>query len=113
MSRAATPAPKTDAAEFDIARIDEIIHGRIRLGVMAFLAGMEQADFNTLKAKLATTDGTLSVHLRKLEEAGYILVDKGYNGRRPVTRLSLSAKGRKAFQAYLAAMARLADLSEG
>jgi DNA-binding MarR family transcriptional regulator len=69
--------------------------------------------FNTLKSKLATTDGTLSVHLRKLEEAGYILVDKGYNGRRPVTRLSLSAKGRKAFQAYLAAMARLADLSEG
>lgn len=112
MPKASPRAPAHANVEFDIARIDEIIHGRIRLGVVAFLAANGVADFNTLKARLATTDGTLSVHLRKLDEAGYVAVDKGYKGRRPVTRLSLSAKGRKAFQAYLSAMARLADLSE-
>lgn len=105
------PLPK-DQGEFDIGAIDEIIHGRIRLGVMAFLTAMETSDFNTVKARLQTTDGTLSVHLRKLEEADYLAIDKGYNGRRPITRLSLTAKGRQAFQAYLSAIARLADLSE-
>ncbi|OYX75983.1 MAG: transcriptional regulator, partial [Brevundimonas sp. 32-68-21] len=57
--------------DFDISRIDEVIHGRIRLGIMAYLSGAEAADFNTLKARLQTTDGNLSVHLRKLEEAGF------------------------------------------
>jgi len=99
------------ADDFDIAAIDEIIHGRVRLGVMAFLSANDVADFNTLKAKLSTTDGTLSVHLRKLEEAGYVTVDKGYNGKRPVTRLSMSAKGRQAFRAYLDAIGKLADLN--
>ena len=62
------------ADDFDIARIDEVIHGRIRLGIMAYLAGAERADFNTLKARLQTTDGNLSVHLRKLEDAGFVTV---------------------------------------
>ena len=64
------------ADDFDIARIDEIIHGRIRLGIMAYLSGAETADFNTLKARLQTTDGNLSVHLRKLEGAGFVAVSK-------------------------------------
>lgn len=93
--------------DFDIARIDEVIHGRIRLGIMAYLSGAETADFNTLKARLQTTDGNLSVHLRKLEEAGFVAVSKSFNGRKPLTEASLTEAGRSAFVAYLDAMAGL------
>ena len=55
--------------DFEIDHIDEVIHGRVRLGIMAYLSGAEVADFNALKARLSVTDGNLSVHLRKLEDA--------------------------------------------
>jgi len=92
---------------FDIDRIDEVIHGRIRLGIMAFLAGAGSADFNTLKARLQATDGNLSAHLRKLEDAGYVTVSKSFVGRKPLTTLTLSDAGRKAFAAYLDAIGKL------
>ncbi|WAC60478.1 winged helix-turn-helix domain-containing protein [Brevundimonas sp. SL130] len=95
------------ADDFDISRIDDVIHGRIRLGVMAYLSGAEAADFNTLKARLQTTDGNLSVHLRKLEEAGFVAVTKSFVGRKPLTEASLTEEGRAAFVAYLDAMAGL------
>lgn len=95
------------ADDFDINRIDEVIHGRVRLGVMAVLSGVESADFNTLKARLQTTDGNLSVHLRKLEDAGFVAVTKRFEGRKPLTEASMTAAGRKAFVAYLDAMQRL------
>jgi DNA-binding HxlR family transcriptional regulator len=94
---------------FDISAIDDVIHGRIRLGVMAYLAGADSADFNVLKAKLQTTDGNLSVHLRKLEEAGYVAVEKTYSGRKPLTRLALTPAGRDAFVGYLDAIGRLVN----
>ena len=92
--------------DFDIGRIDEVIHGRIRLGIMAFLSGADTADFATLKARLQTTDGNLSVHLRKLE-AGFVAVTKSFKGRKPLTEASLTEEGRAAFVAYLDAMAGL------
>lgn len=95
--------------EFDIEKIDEVIHGRVRLGVMAYLSGAATADFNSLKAKLQATDGNLSAHLRKLEDAGYVAIDKSFVDRKPLTRVSLTDAGRKAFAAYLEAMARLVD----
>jgi DNA-binding HxlR family transcriptional regulator len=95
------------ADDFDIGRIDEVIHGRIRLGIMAYLSGAETADFNTLKAKLQTTDGNLSVHLRKLEDAGFVAVTKSFSGRKPLTEARLTEAGRSAFVAYLDAMAGL------
>jgi len=61
---------------FDIHAVDEIIHGRLRLGIMAYLIGAGSADFNTLKQHLETTDGNLLVHLRKLEDARYVSVEK-------------------------------------
>lgn len=94
---------------FDIDRIDEVIHGRLRLGVMAFLAGAGSADFNTLKAKLQATDGNLSVHLRKLEDAGYVSVEKRFAGRKPLTTLTITDAGRKAFAGYLDAIGRLVE----
>ena len=96
------------ADDFDISRIDDVIHGRIRLGIMAFLSGAGSADFTTLKTRLQTTDGNLSVHMRKLEDAGFVEVSKRFEGRKPLTEVSLTDKGRDAFIAYLDAMAGLA-----
>ena len=95
------------AEDFDIGRIDEVIHGRVRLGIMAYLSGVESADFGELKARLQTTDGNLSVHLRKLEEAGFVAVSKSFQGRKPLTRATMTEAGRDAFVAYLDAMSGL------
>lgn len=94
---------------FDIDAIDDVIHGRIRLGIMAFLSSADVADFTEIKQKLQATDGNLSVHLRKLEEAGYVGVEKTFAGRKPLTRVSLTAAGRAAFIRYLDAMKRLVE----
>jgi len=96
-------------APFDIGGIDDVIHGRLRLGIMAYLASAEVADFNELKALLQATQGNLSVHLRKLEDAGYVAIEKSFLGRKPLTQARITASGRKAFAAYLAAMGRLVD----
>ncbi|MGC4042775.1 MAG: transcriptional regulator [Armatimonas sp.] len=93
--------------QFDISDIDEVIHGRLRLGIMAYLASAEVADFNELKSVLQTTQGNLSVHLRKLEEAGYIEIEKTYQDRKPLTRTRLTDSGKTAFTTYLERMAKL------
>lgn len=94
---------------FDIAAIDDVIHGRLRLGIMAFLSSVDSADFNTLKDKLQATDGNLSAHLRKLEDAGYVAVEKTYAGRKPLTRVAVTEAGRAAFLRYLDAIGRLVN----
>jgi DNA-binding MarR family transcriptional regulator len=94
---------------FDVNGLDDVIHGRMRLGIMAYLADAEVADFNELKALLQATQGNLSVHLRKLEEAGYLAIEKSFLGRKPLTRARLTAAGRTAFQTYLAAIAKLIE----
>ncbi|WP_296164832.1 transcriptional regulator [uncultured Brevundimonas sp.] len=98
---------------FDINRIDDVIHGRVRLGIMAILSGVESADFNTLKTRLSATDGNLSVHLRKLEDAGFVTVSKRFEGRKPLTEASMTPSGRKAFIAYLDAMQGLVNGAPG
>ena len=98
---------------FDIDEIDDVIHGRVRLGVMAYLSSARTADFNEIKKRLQTTDGNLSVHLRKLEDAGYITVEKSFVGRKPLTRLTLTPAGDKAFLGYLDAIGKLVDETRG
>jgi DNA-binding MarR family transcriptional regulator len=93
----------------DVEQIDDVIHGRIRLGIMSYLADAEIADFTELKTALKTTQGNLSIHLRKLEEAGYISIDKSFLDRKPLTRARLTKAGRKAFAAYISAMAKLIE----
>ena len=88
-------------AEFDASRIDETIHGRLRLGIMAFLSAASSATFAEIKQKTGASDGNLSVHLRKLEEAGYVAVEKRFVDRKPQTRAELTPEGRKAWLAYL------------
>ncbi len=100
-------------AAFDIGKIDEVIHGRVRLGIVAYLANAEVAEFVELKDALQTTQGNLSVHLRKLEEAGYVAIEKSFLDRKPLTRARLTPAGRKAFAAYLQAMGRLLKDASG
>ncbi|MGH6986587.1 MAG: winged helix-turn-helix domain-containing protein [Caulobacteraceae bacterium] len=96
---------------WDIEAIDEVIHGRVRLGIMSYLAGAEAADFNELKAALGATQGNLSVHLRKLEDAGYIRIEKSFLNRKSLTRARLTTTGRQAFAAYLEAMAKVIEIA--
>lgn len=94
-------------SDFDIAEIDDVIHGRLRLGVMAYLTGNDSADFNELKGKLQASDGNLSVQLRKLEEAGFVAISKSFLNRKSLTRVMLTNQGRQAFLAYLDAIEKL------
>ena len=91
----------------DLGRIDDVIHGRLRLGIMVYLADAETADFTELKTVLAATQGNLSVHLRKLEEAGYVAIAKSFVNNKPLTRVSITPEGRRAFAGYLDAIASL------
>ena len=87
--------------EFDYQQLDEIIHSRIRLAVMAVLISIEEAEFTFLRDKVNATDGNLSTHLKKLEDAGYVAVNKSFENRKPVSRYLLTSKGRKAFEIYV------------
>lgn len=84
--------------------LDRIIHERVRLAIVSALAVNEALTFNELKDLLGATDGNLSVHARKLEDAGYVACHKGYLGRVPRTEFKLTAKGRQALERYLAHM---------
>jgi DNA-binding MarR family transcriptional regulator len=98
---------------FDHDSLDEVIHGRLRLGVMAYLSTAGAADFNTLKTRLGATDGNLSVHLKKLEEAGYVRIDKRFVAKKPLTEAVLTEPGRTAFVRYLDSMRALVDQDRG
>ena len=88
--------PATSAAE-----LDRLIHERLRLGIVSALAGNASLTFNELKEILKTTDGNLSVHARKLEDAAYITCEKSFDGRTPKTEFRLTADGRRALTRYL------------
>ena len=81
--------------------LDQLIHERVRLGIISALAATKTLSFGELKEILALTDGNLSIHARKLEDAGYISCRKYFLGRRPQTEYELAAIGRKAFEKYV------------
>ncbi len=93
--------------DFDYKQLDDIIHSRIRLAIMSVLISIDSAEFNFLKGKVNATDGNLSVHLKKLEDAKYISVKKEFVGRKPVSTYTLSAKGKKAFEMYIEQLEKL------
>ena len=93
--------------EVHAAELDRLIHERMRLGIVSALAANESLSFNDLKKLLATTDGNLSVHARKLEDAKYILCEKYFEGRLPKTVFRLSPIGRHALELYLEQMETL------
>lgn len=97
---------------FDHAQIDDVIHGRLRLGIMAYLSTASPAIFGELKDKVGTTDGNLSTHLRKLEDAGYVKQEKRFVDRRPQTRVFLTESGRKAWLIWIDRMQGLMRAAE-
>jgi DNA-binding HxlR family transcriptional regulator len=102
VSRGEGPTTVRSAASHPVsANLDRLIHERIRLGLVSALAVNRSLTFNELKALLRTTDGNLSVHARKLEEADYIVCTKSFDGRLPKTEYRLTAAGRRALERYL------------
>jgi len=101
---------RSDGAATDF---DRLIHERIRLGLMSALAVNRTLSFSDLKDLLRTTDGNLSVHARKLEDAGYIACTKSFEGRFPKTEYQLTAKGRRALERYLDHMEALIHATRG
>jgi DNA-binding MarR family transcriptional regulator len=89
------------------SQLDRLIHERVRLGIISALAVHETLTFNDLKALLGVTDGNLSAHARKLEDAGYLECSKGYDGRVPKTEYRISVEGRSALESYLEHMEAL------
>ena len=104
---------RTDARSLKPLDLDRLIHERLRLGIVSALAVNERLTFNDLKRLLRTTDGNLSVHARKLEEADYIACDKSFDGRIPKTEFRITLAGRKAFEKYLAHMEAIIKAAKG
>jgi len=100
-------AKRSGPADRALPDFDRIIHERIRLGIVSALAVNDSLTFNELKRLLRTTDGNLSVHARRLEEADYISCTKSFEGRMPKTEYKLTATGRKMFEKYLSHMEAL------
>ncbi|MFB6240973.1 MAG: winged helix-turn-helix domain-containing protein [Gemmatimonadota bacterium] len=96
--------------EFDHRQLDRTIHSRIRLAVLSVLAAVENARFTYLRDQVNTTDGNLSTHLKKLEEAGYVGVEKSFEDRKPVTRYHLTDEGRRAFREYVESLGEMLGL---
>jgi len=104
------PATALKAVDGDASMpmaLDRLIHERVRLAIVSSLAVHRSLSFNELKALLETSDGNVSVHARKLEDAGYITCTKGYDGRIPRTEYALTADGRSALERYLSHMEAL------
>ncbi len=97
---------------FDHNDIDDVIHGRLRLGVMAYLSVASPAIFGELRDKVGATDGNLSTHLKKLEEAGYVTQEKRFVGKKPQTRVFLTDKGRKAWILWIQRMEAIMRAAE-
>jgi DNA-binding MarR family transcriptional regulator len=87
--------------DFDYKQMDDVIHSRIRLAIMALLAGVQRAEFIFLRDQIKATDGNLGTHLKKLEDAGYVSAHKHFADRKPMTDYALTRKGRQAFDQYL------------
>ena len=89
------------AAENVSNDLDKVIHERMRLGIVSALAANEKLSFTELKNLLNTTDGNISVHARKLEDAGYVTLEKSFKGRMPLTEYKITTRGRHALESYL------------
>jgi DNA-binding transcriptional ArsR family regulator len=115
--RAADPAPVKEstvsmevrAEKVNPVALDPIIHVRVRLGIVSALAVEDSLTFNELKERLDTSDGNLSVHARRLEEAGYVEIRKSFEGRMPRTDYRLTKTGRQALRGYLDHMEALIE----
>ena len=107
--KGSTMSINVQAEKINPVALDPIIHVRVRLGIVSALAVEESLTFNELKERLDTSDGNLSVHARRLEEAGYVEIRKSFEGRIPRTDYRLTETGRQALQRYLDHMEALIE----
>lgn len=110
---AEAPAPRRQPVETSIPDFDRVIHEKTRLAIVSALAVNPTLTFNEMKAILKTTDGNVSVHARKLEEAGYLTCKKSFEGRMPKTEYSLTPGGKRALEKYLSHMEALIKATRG
>lgn len=110
---AEAPAPRRQPVETSIPDFDRVIHEKTRLAIVSALAVNPTLTFNEMKAILKTTDGNVSVHARKLEEAGYLTCRKSFEGRMPKTEYSLTTGGKRALEKYLSHMEALIKATRG
>jgi DNA-binding MarR family transcriptional regulator len=103
-SAVGSPQSAVGSQQSAVGSLDRLIHERLRLGIVSALAVNPSLTFNELKRLLETTDGNLSVHARKLEEAGYVRCTKSFDGRTPRTEFAITAAGRRALERYLGHM---------
>jgi len=103
----------SDAEQHPSQQLDDIVHQRVRLGILALLAEADRADFGFLKDRLDLTDGNLSRHLRVLGEAGYVAITKEFEGRRTRTWVVATQDGQTALGDHLAALQQIIDLATG
>ena len=103
------PQARDREGTYDHRQLDRLVHSRIRLAVLSILASVEDARFTYLRDQVNTTDGNLSTHLRKLEEAGYVEVEKSFRDRKPVTRYRMTGEGRAAFREYVESLGQMVD----
>ena len=106
-------APRREPIEPHFPDFDRLIHEKTRLAIVSALAVNPSLTFNEMKAILKTTDGNVSVHARKLEEAGYLNCRKSFEGRMPKTEYSLTASGKRALEKYLGHMEALIHATRG
>ena len=100
-ARARVQQPVRRVEPRDAQQLDRLIHDRVRLGILSSLAAADVLSFGDLKSALELSDGNLSVHARKLEDAGYVVCEKSFAGRTPRTEFRLAPAGRRAFEKYL------------
>ena len=112
-TKAGSGLRKISGAGAEAPGLDQLIHERVRLGIVSALAANDVLSFQELRDLLSLTDGNLAVHARKLEDAGYVAVEKRFEGRVPRTEYRLSAAGRKALTAYLGRMESLIRAAKG
>jgi len=111
-SRASRPATPAGAAR-PLPELDRVIHERMRLGIVSALAASDHLTFPELRRLLDASDGNLSVHARRLEEAGYVACTKSFEGRVPKTVYRLTAEGRRAFERYLGHLEAVIEHARG
>ena len=93
--------------DFDYKQLDDTLQARIRVAIMAVLISVVDADFNFLREMVKTTDGNLSTHLRKLEDAGYVSMKKKFVDRKPQTKYKVTEKGRRALEEHISILEKL------
>lgn len=99
-------------SSYDHTQLNDLIHSRLRLGIMAYLSGTSPAIFGELRDKVKASDGNLSIHLSKLEEAGYVTLEKRFVGKRPQTRIFITDSGKTAWIDYLEQLGGLLNAAE-